>query len=114
MGKPKVAERLIMRRFFKRKSKDPVSYEYMKSSGHKKLYAESVLALNEAARATGRDAGPYLMPMCLPVRVPDTCSGDIEGIHAHVGFEKRGCLKTGLQPRAIKKDGSNCYQQCVA
>lgn len=91
MGKPKVMERLITRRFFKRKSKDPVSYAYMKGSGHKKLYAESVLALNEAARATDHDAGPYLMPMCLPVRAQtQTCEG--EGSKGCVRFENRGCL----------------------
>lgn len=60
-------ERLIARRFFKRKNKDPESYKFLKASGHKKLYAESVLTLNEAAAAKGGDAGPYLMPMCLPV-----------------------------------------------
>lgn len=95
MGKPKVAERLIMRRFFKRKSKDPVSYEYMKGSGHKKLYAESVLALNEAARATGRDAGPYLMPMCLPVRAQtqiNLAETFVEGIAYMLVLKKRGCL----------------------
>lgn len=67
MGKQKLVERLITRRFFKRKSKDPGSYAYMKTGGHKKLYAESVLTLNEAAEAKIGDAGPYLMPMCLPV-----------------------------------------------
>lgn len=44
-----------------------MSYKFMKSSGHKKLYAESVLTLNEAAAAKAGDAGPHLMPMCLPV-----------------------------------------------
>lgn len=77
LGKPKLAERLITRRFFKRKSKDPESYAYMKSGGHKKLYAESVLALNEAARAKGGDSGPYVMPMCLPVRCQP---GDTESV----------------------------------
>ena len=68
LGKPKLAERLISRRFFKRKNKDPDSYAYVKSGGHKKLYAESVLTLNEAARAKSGDSGPHVMPMCLPVR----------------------------------------------
>lgn len=67
LGKPKIAERLIAHRFFKRKSKDPVSYKFFKSSGHKKLYAESVLTLNEAATAKAGDAGPHVMPLCLPV-----------------------------------------------
>lgn len=77
LGKPKLVERLITRRFFKRKSKDPESYAYMKSGGHKKLYAESVLALNEAARAKGGDSGPHMMPMCLPVRIQP---GDTESV----------------------------------
>lgn len=67
MGKPKLPERLITHRFFRRKNKDPDSYAYMKAGGHKKLYAESVLTLNEAAAAKRGDTGPYLMPMCLPV-----------------------------------------------
>eukprot|EP00903_Cladosiphon_okamuranus_P016650 g15353.t1 len=71
LGKPKIVERLITHRFFKRKSKDPVSYKFMKSGGHKKLYAESVLTLNEAAAAKAGDAGPYLMPMCLPAPEPE-------------------------------------------
>lgn len=68
LSKPKIVERLIAHRFFKRKSKDPESYAFFKASGHKKLYAESILTLNEAAAAKAGDPGPYLMPMCLPVR----------------------------------------------
>ncbi|CAM9547154.1 unnamed protein product [Ectocarpus sp. 6 AP-2014] len=71
LGKPKIVERLIARRFFKRKSKDPDSYAFLKTSGHKKLYAESVLTLNEAAAAKSGDAGPFLMPMCLPAPEPE-------------------------------------------
>lgn len=67
LSKPKIVERLIARRFFKRKNKDPESYVFLKTSGHKKLYAEAVLTLNEAAEAKSGDAGPFLMPMCLPV-----------------------------------------------
>lgn len=37
------------------------------AGGHKKLYAESVLALNRAASAKSGDSGPYLLPLCLPV-----------------------------------------------
>eukprot|EP00752_Nemacystus_decipiens_P006162 g5559.t1 len=71
LGKPKIVERLIARRFFKRKSKDPVSYKFLKSSGHKRLYAESVLTLNEAAKAKAGDAGPHVMPLCLPPPEPE-------------------------------------------
>lgn len=49
LGKPNIVERLIARRFFKRKSKAPESYTFSKTSGHKKLYAEAVLTLNGAA-----------------------------------------------------------------
>lgn len=67
LGKPKLPEKLITRRFFKRKHQDLESYAYMKRGGHKRLYAESVLTLNEAAKSKAGDAGPYLMPMSLPV-----------------------------------------------
>lgn len=67
LGKPKLLELLVMRRYFKRKHKDPDSYYYMKAGGHKKLYAESVLTLNKAAAAKASDGGPFLLPLCLPV-----------------------------------------------
>ncbi|CAM9935186.1 unnamed protein product, partial [Hapterophycus canaliculatus] len=71
LGKPKLVERLIARRFFKRKSKDRDSYAFVKSGGPKRLYAESVLTLNEAATAKIGDAGPFLMPLCLPAPEPE-------------------------------------------
>ncbi|CAM9838723.1 unnamed protein product, partial [Ectocarpus sp. 12 AP-2014] len=82
LGKPKIVERLIARRFFKRKSKDPDSYAFLKTSGHKKLYAESVLTLNEAAAAKSGDAGPFLMPMCLPAPEPEV--GRLERDRANI------------------------------
>ncbi|CAN0246505.1 unnamed protein product, partial [Ectocarpus fasciculatus] len=82
LGKPKIVERLIARRFFKRKSKDPDSYAFLKSSGHKRLYAESVLTLNEAAAAKSGDAGPFLMPMCLPAPEPEV--GRLERDRANI------------------------------
>ncbi|CAN0504855.1 unnamed protein product, partial [Scytosiphon promiscuus] len=56
-GKLKIAERLVARRLFKRKSKDRESYAFVKSGGPKRLYAESVLTLNEAAAAKNGDTG---------------------------------------------------------
>uniref|UniRef100_A0A0G4ICC8 PNPLA domain-containing protein n=1 Tax=Chromera velia CCMP2878 TaxID=1169474 RepID=A0A0G4ICC8_9ALVE len=48
-GKMKLMERLIMRRFWKQKNSMERMYEYMKAGGHKKIYAEDVLRLNEAS-----------------------------------------------------------------
>ncbi|CAM9223266.1 unnamed protein product [Discosporangium mesarthrocarpum] len=65
VGKPKLAEKMIMRRFFKRKNKMADPYYYMKHGGHKNLYAKAVLTLNKGARATAEDEGPYLLPLSL-------------------------------------------------
>eukprot|EP00640_Fibrocapsa_japonica_P003903 CAMPEP_0113935168 /NCGR_PEP_ID=MMETSP1339-20121228/2374_1 /TAXON_ID=94617 /ORGANISM="Fibrocapsa japonica" /LENGTH=367 /DNA_ID=CAMNT_0000937225 /DNA_START=556 /DNA_END=1659 /DNA_ORIENTATION=- /assembly_acc=CAM_ASM_000762 len=48
-GKKSVLERLIMRRFFKRKHSFPEMYKYMKQMGHKHVYAKDILTLNQAA-----------------------------------------------------------------
>ncbi|CAM9200175.1 unnamed protein product [Chrysoparadoxa australica] len=65
VGKPKLAEIALWRRFFKRKSRHPEAYKYMKAGGHKKHYAEAVLTLNAAAAQEASDDGPYLMAVSL-------------------------------------------------
>jgi predicted acylesterase/phospholipase RssA len=90
----KLPERLIMRRFFKRKYGDVDAYEYMKKAGHKQVYAEDILALNEGARARAGSRGPFLLPLSLSKgsaqvgRLERTREGILEGVrtgyqHAH-------------------------------
>lgn len=68
-GKSSLIERLIMRRFFLRKNELGNSYEYMRTQQHKKLYASSVIELNEAAqdfRDYNDCSAPHVMPIALP------------------------------------------------
>lgn len=55
-GKSSVFERLIFRRFLRRKNPLPRIYQYLKRHYHKKLYGMDILRLNKEARST-RD--PY-------------------------------------------------------
>jgi len=48
-GKKSGLERSIMHRFFKRKNKFPEMFSHMKRLGHKVIYSEDVLNLNDAA-----------------------------------------------------------------
>ena len=67
-GTASVFERLILRRFFKRKNKLPNMYKYMKMHMHKKLYAQNVIELNDAAKSDRdhRDISkPHLMTIAL-------------------------------------------------
>jgi len=52
-GKTSVFEKLIFRRFFKRKNKLGHIHEYMRTHQQKRLYAELVIELNEATKAKG-------------------------------------------------------------
>jgi predicted patatin/cPLA2 family phospholipase len=51
----KFYEKMIMRRYFNRKLELPEITEYMLQQGHRKIYAEDVLRLNEESR----DFSPY-------------------------------------------------------
>ncbi|KAL7573061.1 hypothetical protein ACA910_018749 [Epithemia clementina (nom. ined.)] len=48
-GKSSFVERLIFRRFFKRKNRLPHIYKYFRQQRHKYLYAQDILRLNEHA-----------------------------------------------------------------
>jgi predicted acylesterase/phospholipase RssA len=68
-GKGSVFERMIFRRFFKRKNRLPNMYERLTNHFHKKLYAENVIELNNHAYSE-RDytdtSEPHLMTIALP------------------------------------------------
>jgi len=72
-------EKLIMKRFFLRKNKLPRIYDRLKKQLHKKVYAKSVLELNEAARE-GSDEGassssssslPPTLTVAIPSHIPE-------------------------------------------
>ena len=48
-GKTSIFEKLIFHRFFRRKNKLRHIYDYMRSQGHKKLYAKQIIELNDAS-----------------------------------------------------------------
>jgi predicted acylesterase/phospholipase RssA len=68
-GKGGIFEKLIAKRFFQRKNNLPHMYQRMKMQLHKKLYAEDVIRLNEAAHDL-RDpydvSEPHLMAIAVP------------------------------------------------
>jgi len=74
-GKSSTFERMIMRRFFLKKNKLQNIYKYMRSHKHKKLYAEDVITLNEAAKDIERDyldtSSPHLMPIAIEPGHPE-------------------------------------------
>ena len=73
-GKPGIFDRLLMRRFFLRKNKLPGIYSRMRRQEHKKVYAEDVIVLNEAATSERnyRDtSSPHLLPIALPPGSPE-------------------------------------------
>jgi predicted acylesterase/phospholipase RssA len=67
-GKGGIFEQLIFRRFFLRKNRLPNMFKRLKMQLHKKVYAEGVIELNEAAR-DDRDyldtSAPHLMTIAL-------------------------------------------------
>jgi len=69
-GKSSIFERMIIKRFLLRKNKLGNIYEYMKKHFHKKLYAEQVIELNEAAADMDRPYADTDRPHLLPVAVP--------------------------------------------
>lgn len=68
-GKSSIFEKLILRRFFLRKNKLPKIFERMRMHLHKKLYAEDVIRLSDAARSQ-RDYMDLSVPHLLTVAVP--------------------------------------------
>ena len=69
-GKASIFERLIMRRFFKRKNQLPRIFEHIRKQYHKKIYAEDIIYLNEKANELDRDAldttAPHIATVALP------------------------------------------------
>ena len=73
-GKTSLFERLIINRFFMRKNKLPNMWQRMRRHLHKKLYAEDVITLNEAAwddRDPHDTSSPHLMAIALPPGSPE-------------------------------------------
>ena len=68
-GKSSLMERWTVRRFFLRKNNLRGAYEYMRKHLHKKLYAENVIVLNEAARDVCRPYSDTDKPHLLPIAV---------------------------------------------
>jgi len=68
-GKSSLFERLIVKRFFKRKNNLPNMWDRMRKHLHKKRYAEDVITLNEAAwddRDPMDTSSPHLMTIAMP------------------------------------------------
>ena len=57
-----VIERLLMRRFFKRKNDLPEMYDHMRDGVNRRIYAEDILRLNRASARL--DGDPVVM--CRP------------------------------------------------
>mmetsp|Transcript_4836 Transcript_4836/g.7291 ORF Transcript_4836/g.7291 Transcript_4836/m.7291 type:complete len:583 (-) Transcript_4836:1323-3071(-) len=71
-GKTSIFEKLIFRRFFRKKNKLRHIYDYMRRHGHKKLYAELVLELNEAThKGEDGDDGVNMMAIAVPPGSPE-------------------------------------------
>ena len=85
-GKSSLFEKLIMRRFFKRKNQLPRIYQYMRKQFHKKVYAEDVLFLNSKALDMDRE-------------VSDTSSAHIATVALPSGSEEITRLE--IERRAI-------------
>ena len=69
-GKSSLFEKLIMRRFFKRKNQLPKIYQYMRKQYHRRVYAEDVLFLNEKALDMDRDVADTSSPHIVTVALP--------------------------------------------
>ena len=82
-GKSSFFEKLIFRRFFLRKNSLPHILEYFRKHMHKKLYAQDIIRLNEAAKST-RDPYDLSEPHLLTVAAPP---GSAEVTRLEVGRE---------------------------
>ncbi len=69
-GKTSFFEKLILRRFFLRKNNLRNIYRYMRKHLHKKVYAENVIILNQAAKDMERPYTDTSKPHMLPIAVP--------------------------------------------
>jgi hypothetical protein len=74
LGKSSPMERMISKRFFRRKNQLQHIDEYMKKQLHKKVYAKAILHLNQAAKDE-RDyqdvSKPHIMPIAVPPGSPE-------------------------------------------
>eukprot|EP00550_Attheya_septentrionalis_P010558 CAMPEP_0198304864 /NCGR_PEP_ID=MMETSP1449-20131203/57614_1 /TAXON_ID=420275 /ORGANISM="Attheya septentrionalis, Strain CCMP2084" /LENGTH=681 /DNA_ID=CAMNT_0044007393 /DNA_START=179 /DNA_END=2225 /DNA_ORIENTATION=- len=75
-GKTSIFERMILRRFFLKKNKLRNIYKRLRSHLHKKLYAEDVIILNEAAKDTrdyrnASSTDPQLMAIAVGPGFPE-------------------------------------------
>eukprot|EP00545_Synedropsis_sp_CCMP1620_P000637 CAMPEP_0119004626 /NCGR_PEP_ID=MMETSP1176-20130426/1256_1 /TAXON_ID=265551 /ORGANISM="Synedropsis recta cf, Strain CCMP1620" /LENGTH=533 /DNA_ID=CAMNT_0006956357 /DNA_START=153 /DNA_END=1754 /DNA_ORIENTATION=+ len=69
-GKSSIFERMLFRRFFKRKNKLPKILDYMKKGLHKMQYGKDVLALNLMAKDMDRNFTDTSQPHVVTVAVP--------------------------------------------
>jgi len=74
LGKASPLERMISKRFFRRKNKLQHIDEYMKKQLHKRVYAKAILHLNKASKDK-RDlqdvSRPHIMPIAVPPGSPE-------------------------------------------
>ncbi|KAL9191323.1 hypothetical protein ACHAXT_001029 [Thalassiosira profunda] len=69
-GKRSVLEKMVVRRFLKRKNSLANAYGYMKKQLHKRLYGEQVLELNRGANDVHRPYSDTSKPHLLPIAIP--------------------------------------------
>ena len=101
-GKVSLFEKLIIRRFLLRKNSLRKAFEYMKKQYHKRLYAEQVLELNDAAKDTNRPYSDTSKPHLLPVAVPP-------------GSPEVTRLETGREAifEGVRRGFARCYDTLV-
>ena len=90
-GKSSFFEKLIFRRFFLRKNSLPHILEYFRKHLHKKLYAEDIIRLNEAAKST-RDpydtSDPHLLTVAAPPGSPEVTRLEVGREAIFSGFRR--------------------------
>ena len=90
-GKSSFFEKLIFRRFFLHKNSLPHILEYFRKHLHKKLYAEDIIRLNEAAKST-RDpydtSDPHLLTVAAPPGSPEVTRLEVGREAIFSGFRR--------------------------
>lgn len=101
-GKSSIFERMIVRRFLLRKNRLRNAYEYMRKHFHKRLYAEQVLELNEAANDLNRPYSDISKPHVLAIAAPP-------------GSPEVARLETGREAifEGVRRGFARCYDALV-
>ena len=112
-GKSSLFERLIVKRFFKRKNNLPNIWEYMRKHLHKKRYAEDVITLNEAAWDV-RDSDGHIIATLDDNRTASRVRGNFEtGNWARRNLEWRQAgLCTCLRCTGRRSGGTGQRRDC--